>query len=330
MKNPKLFCLIALLATFLSACGGGPNVQTPPSVTPEALEEVTLQAALPTGSSPSDPSGIAAGQPAGTLPLVFDQTRTEANPITDAQQIIEILEDLEGIERSQPFPPGWYLRSINGMFNPDKSENFYAIYHVIDEDLNCDLAMNFLHSPDGNLMSMMFRNYGTPIWSNPFRGPIARMEGDTSYVCNLANPNLYMLYIFSDYSETFSNTVARWREPGVEHWGNYSYSAWFEGEKDQPVFVLQENSDNMRAAYTSDPDTKELTAMRSEIEKRTYSLDTGYLLSSQTTITLANKKIKRIHESIQMEYYREMNDLPFVVLDYLEEVLLLYDDLQTP
>lgn len=322
MKNPKPIILILLSMILLSACSDGSIPQPAASATPE-VNATTLQAALPTSIGSPDPSGAA-------LSPVFDLTRTEDNPITDAQHIIEILETLEGIERSQPVPPGWYLKSSNELASLDDQGVGYIIYHVIDGDLNCDLAMDFLLGPGGNFLGLMVRDYGTPIWSNPFRGPVVRMDDGSSFICNLSNPNLYWLTFYRNYSETFSDFVERWQEPGVEQWGNYSFSAWFEGEKDQPVFVLQEISDNMRSAYTTDPDTKVLTEMRSNVEKRTFSLDNGWLMNSQSTTTLVNNKVKQEQTYYQMVYYHEKAELPPSVLAFLEESLQKYDEMQLP
>jgi hypothetical protein len=207
------------------------------------------------------------------------------------------------------------LKGGNDLINPDNPDHIYDLYHVIDEELNCDLAMHFMLSPDGNSLGWMVRNYGMPILSGSFRGPIVRMEDNTSYVCNLSNPNLAF---FSDYSGTFSMTVQRWQEPGAEQWGNYSFSAWFENGNDQTLFVLQEGSDNMRLAYTTDPDTKEKVAMRSRVEKRTYSVDTGLTIGFQSTIILANRKTKNQASFVQRAYYPEMDEFPPSVLAYLE------------
>jgi hypothetical protein len=325
MKNPKLFCLLALLAAFLSACSGAQTSQTTASDTPEVGGTVTLQAALPTLSSPSDPSGIAAaGQPADTLPLVFDLTRTKDNPITDAQQIIEILEALEDIQRAQPVPPGWYLKSGNDLSDLVNPDQMYLLYHVVDEDMNCDLAMNFVLSPNGDRLGFMTRNYGVPIHSSA-GGTIVRLAGaPESYPCNLSDSSLAF---FSDDSYNFLIAIENWLEPGAEKYGEYSFSAWFDKEGDRYLFILMENTDNIQSAYKTDPDTNDMVAIRSKEEKRTYSIDTGLLIGIQSTEILSNNKTVNHFSLAQIEYFQDMNDLPVTVLDYLEEALLLYDDL---
>ena len=331
--NKKIWGFMLLFA--LSGCAktgetavtpGSPLTGTSPLPAPsQQAAQVTAQ---PTTSGSSDPSGVTpTDQPAAALPPVFDLTRTKDHPITDAQQIINILEALERIQRLQPVPVGWYLGSNNDLINPENPEKFYFLYHVIDEDLNCDMAMNFQLSPDGNTLWWMTRDYGLPIQQSQGRA-LALWKGD-DYVCNLSNPNLAFYY--SDYyADTFSLTVQGWLKPGAEQYGEYSFSAWFENEKDQPVFVLQESADNMRLAYQADPDTKELVAIQSREEKRTYSTNTGFLIELQFTTILVNNKIRNKHSLIQKEYYPEMDELPPSVLTYLEESLRKYDELQTP
>jgi hypothetical protein len=219
------------------------------------------------------------------------------------------------------------LRTGNDLINPDNPDQIYDLYHVIDEELNCDLATHFMLSPDGNSLGLMVRNYGTHILSSSFRGPIVRMEDSSSYVCNLSNPNLAF---FNEYSDNFLLTIQGWSKPGAEQWGDYAYSAWFENEQGQSLFVLQESSDNMRLAYQTDPDTKELVETRSRVEKRIYSVDTGLLVRFQSTATLVNDKTKQKDSLTQREFYEEMDGFPPEVLDYLEVVLPLYDELQLP
>ena len=316
--------IILGLMGLLSACGSSPASQPSATITPEIQVNATLQAASPTAINTSDP---AITQPGATLPPVFDLTRTEDNPITDAQQIIEILEALEQIERSHPLPPGWYLGGGTDLTEQAHPIGYSSLFHVIDEELNCDLMMHFWLRPDGDTLGVMARNYGAPIHSLQ-SGEKALMAGARdSYACNLSNP---YLYFFDDTSNTFALTVQSWLEPGPGQWGDYSYSAWFESEQDQLFFVLQESTDNMRLAYQTDPDTNEMVETHSNVEKRAYSIETGLLARFQSTATLVNDKTKQHDSLLRREFFEEMNDLPPEVLDYLEVVLPLYDELQSP
>jgi hypothetical protein len=321
-----LLVVVFVLIVFPTACcGGNPTPQPSASATPEVatptLPEATLQAALPTASGTSDPT---TAQPAATLPPVFDLTRTEDNPITDAQQIIEILEALEHIERAQPVPPGWYLRTNINPLNPEDPEHSYGLYHVMDENLNCDLMMNFVLAPDENVLWRMARDYGTLI--HTFSGGQTTLDiGATEdNYCNLSNPNFGY---FSAYSDTFSITAYGWQED--EGIVGFSFSAWFEYENDQPIFVLQENTD-VYLGYVTDPDTNERVLVRSEETKKTYAVDTGFTIQSSSTMFLENNKTIDRASLAQREYYAERAELPSEVLTYLDESLLKYDELQLP
>jgi hypothetical protein len=323
-----LMIVVLGLVVVLSACSSGPipiaSATAPPEIYDDTPPEVTFLAVSPTTSSTSDP---ATAQATTTVPAVFDLTRTEDNPVTDAQQIIEILEALESIQRAQPVQPGWYLRSSNDLIDLDNPEQIYLLYHVVDEDMNCDLAMNFVLSPNGDRLGFMTRNYGVPIHSSA-GGTIVRLAGaPESYLCNLSDSSLAF---FSDDSYNFSIAIENWLEPGAEKYGDYSFSAWFDKEGDRYLFILMENTDNIQSAYKTDPDTNDMVAIRSKEEKRTYSIDTGLLIGIQSTEILSNNKTVNHFSLAQIEYFQEMTSLPPLVLTYLEESLLKYDELQVP
>lgn len=326
MNNPNPFFLAILGMVLLSACSGGSTPQPSASATPEVvaptLPEPTLEAALPTMSSTSDPT---AAQPAATLPPVFDLTRTKDNPITDAQQIIEILEALESIQRAQPVPPGWYLRSSIDLEDPENPEHSYNLYHIIGDDVNCDLVMQFMLSPDENILWWMAQNEGMPIYRLPGGEMALNTDAMDDNICDQSNSPYSF---FSEYSNTFSNSVNSSMEFGQD--GDYSFSAWFEDEEGELLFILQENTDNIQSGYATDPDTNESVLVRSEESIKTYSIGTGLIVESQSIMNLANNNFIRHTATNQREYFQEMTELPPSVLAYLEESLRKYDELQVP
>ena len=317
------------LVVVLSACSSVPTPMTSASATPEmsaaTSPEVTSQVASPTVSSTSDRT---AAQATATLPAVFDLTRTHHNPITDAQQIIEILEALESVQRAQPVPPGWYLRSSIDLEDPENSEHFYNLYHVIGENLNCELVMQFELGLEENILWWMAQNYGTPIHTIP--GSLVTLDDGTQYENICDSPNSPYSFYF-DYSNAFSNKYNySLNETAVDRDGDYSFTAWFEDEEDDLLFILQENTDNIQSGYATDPDTNESVLVRSEETIKTYSVGTGLIVESQSIMNLANTNFIRHTATNQREYFQEMNELPPSVLAYLEESLLLYDDMQMP
>jgi hypothetical protein len=324
MNKTKSLLLVILLTVFLSACRDGTTPQPSASATSEFITP-TLPAALPTTRGTLE--DLTTAQPAATLSPVFDLTRTETNPITDTQQIIEILEALESTRHTQLPSPGWYLKTDYDLTDSENSERVYFLYHVIDDEVNCDLAMFFLLSPERNTLVWMTRNYGTPIQGLQSE-EIALWENmNDTYYCNLSNPNLYF---YSDDADDFSNTVQGWIAPGAEQYGNNSFSAWFETEEDETFFILQEETTNIQSDFQTDPDTKKMVAVRSREKIDIYSLATGTLVSYQSTINLANDKTVVISSFIQEEYYPEMAELPPSVFTYLEKMLETYNELQTP
>ena len=326
MSNSKPFFLVILLIVLLSACGGDVNPQIPASATPEISAAtspgVTSQVASPTVSSTSDPT---ATQAVATLPAIFDLTRTKANPITDAQQIIELLEALESIQRAQPVPPGWYLRSSIDLEDPENPEHSYSLFHIIGDSMNCDLVMQFMLSPDENILWWMAQNEGMPIYRLPGGEITLNTDAMDDNICD--QPNSPYSF-FSEYSNTFSNSVNSSMEFGQD--GDYSFTAWFEDEEDELLFILQENTDNIQSGYATDPDTNESVLVRSEETIKTYSVGTGLIVESQSIMNLANNNVIRHTATNQREYFQEMTELPPSVLAYLEESLRKYDELQVP
>ncbi len=332
MNKSTSLLLTILLSVLLAACTKSPFTQASTSTISEnnisSLVPTTTQTALPTSNNTYEqPDPGATAQLAATPSPVLDLTRTKDNPITDAQQIVKILEALESIESSQSIQPGWYLRTEYDSIDSESTERLYYLYHVIDRNLNCSLAMHFVLSSSGNSLGMMTRNYGDPIHSLQ-NGEMTLMDGATGYTCNLLNTNLTF---FINYSDVFSNHALGWtNESGVMQTGEYSYSAWFERENDVPLFFLQEKTDNIQSGYITDPDTSTPVAISSEEKIKTYSVDTGYLLWSQFTYTLANNTSINLTSVVERNYYLEMAELPSAVINYLEEVLQKFDELQLP
>ena len=324
-----LLIVVLGLVVVLSACGSVSTPLTSASATPEMSTtnslEVTSQVALPNVSSTADPTTV---QATATLPVVFDLTRTKDNPITDAQQIIEILNVLENIQRAQPVPPGWYLRSSIDLEDPENSEHFYNLYHIIGENLNCELVMQFELGPEENILWSMAQNYGTPIHTIP--GSLVTLDYGTPYenICDSPNsPYSFYFYYLNAFSNKYYYSL---NETAVDWDGDYSFAAWFEDEEGELLFILQEKTDNIQAGYITDPDTNESVLVRSEETIKTFSVGVGLIVESQSIMNLANNNVIRRTSINQREYFHEMTELPPSVLAYLEESLLLYDDMQMP
>jgi len=325
MNKKTLLLLTILLVVLTSACSGTQTTPTPSSPTPEAnISALATTPPPPITISDSDPSSTATtNQPIATLSPVFDLTKTEDNPITDAQQIIEILESLENFELTQPTPVGWYLSTSNDLLNPDNPEKDYGLFHVVDEDLNCDVAMHFQLNPNGDILWWMTRDYGAPIYGLQ-SGEVA--QGDASnYYCNLSNPNL--MY-FNLYSSSFSSKV--FSSPSVGQDGDYTFSAWFEIKDNQILFILKEGTDNIHLGYITDPDSNEQVAVRSEETIKTYMVSTGLIIESRSVMCLANENIIQHTYVVQRDFFQDISELPPAISAYLDTAFQLYDNLQIP
>ena len=310
MNKIKTPFLAILLLALLSACSGDPASQPSASATPEvdtaAQVRATLRAALPTATGASD---LATAQPAATLPPVFDLTRTEDNPITDAQQIIEILAALDGIQQAQPISPGWYLmRTVN------PPETFYQAFHVLDSQGNFDIYTMFLLSPE-----------------RPISGVVEKMDDETIYVtldtrsfqneryegcCNLNDPNKDY---FERFSENFSDRRARWEQPSGAQWGEWTYAGWFERDAAGYIFVVKEEITNMKGASSPDPDTQVMTAREMETQLRGISLITGHQVWETKDITLVNGRKVQIIYILERDYCLDVDCFPIEALDFLQE-----------
>lgn len=315
VMNKKTLLLLAILLIILtSACNGKQSTQKPSSPTPEAnistLAAATLQAALPTTSGTSSPSDTATtGQPAATLPPVFDLTRTEDNPITDAQQIIEILKALENIQRSQPISPGWYvLRTVNA------PETLYRVYHVRNSQGNYDMYSEFLLSPERKILGPTEKIDGDIIYS--VLGTNSSQMESYEGCCNIddSNKNYY-----ENFSETFYNDLTNWEKPSSTQWGEWAYAGWFEEDDSGYIFVLKEETTNIKGAYSRDPDTQELRAKKMEIIYTGFSLLSGYKVWEIHNTTLMNGKEVNTTHVLQRDYCIEMTCFPAEALDFLQE-----------
>jgi hypothetical protein len=318
MKKLKIPFRAIFLVALLSACSGGPASQPSATVTPEsdtaAQMRATLQAALPTAIGTTD---LPTTRPAATLPPVFDLTRTEDNPITDGQQIIEILEALDGIQQAQPVSPGWYLMRI-----VDPPETFYFAFHVIDSEGNTDIFTTFRLSPEKPFLGLVEKMDDEFIYLTSEKGSseYERYEG----CCNLNDPNREY---FERFSEIFSRKLASWEQPSGAQGGEWTYAGWFEEDASGHIFVIEEKVTDIKGAYGLDPDTQELRAKKTETKLIGISLQSGHQIWEITNTTLANgREVQRIY-LYEREYCPDGECFPVDALDFLRENQLIDDDI---
>lgn len=297
------------LMAFLSACSGGSPTPQPSA---SAMPEATLQADLPTARGSSDP---ATARPAATLPPVFDLTRTEDNPNTDAQQIIEILQALENIQRAQPISPGWYiLRIVNA------PETLYRVYHVRDSQGNYDIYSEFLLSPERKILGPTEKIDGDIIYS--VLGTNSSQMESYEGCCNIDDPNKNY---YENFSKTFYNDLTNWEKPSSAQWGEWAYAGWFEEDNSGYIFVLKEEATNIKGAYRRDPDTQELRSKKMEIIYTGFSLLSGYKVWEVHNTTLMNGKEVNTTYILQRDYCIDTDCFSVDALDFLQENQVIDD-----
>ena len=318
MNKIKISFWVILLMTLLSACGSRSTSQAPGSPIPEVdtadQAHATLQAALPTVSGTSD---LPTPQPAATLPPVFDLTRTEDNPITDGQQIIEILEALDGIQQAQPVSPGWYLMRI-----VDPPDTIYFAFHVIDAQGNTDIFTTFRLSPEKPFLGLVEKMDDEFIYltSETKSSEYRRYEG----CCNLNDPNQEY---FERFSALFSRNLAGWEQSSFAQWDERTYAGWFEKDASGEIFVLKEEVTNIKGAFGFDPDIQDLRPKKMETKLIGISLLSGHQVWEIANATLANGKVVQRIYLYEREYCPNGECFPVEALDFLRENQLIDDDI---
>ena len=241
MKN-KLLLLFLLLSLTLSACQ---RETYPSTATPGAPETA--------GSTPTATPGLAANSNPATPRPDWETLYTEANPVSDPEELIAILQDLYDRFMAQFDRPGWY--------------RFY------DGEMGKDVLWVYIPEPEtgqfGGLLELIDNpEYYAPgfIYPRKVMGPIGQV-GFThltetmddyyfverpdvfSFLDNL-DPTLDNLGYFSGYVTggghfghlMLLGVIQEIRDPVYSHAGAHresSYAGWMGMYEDQPAFVVK-------------------------------------------------------------------------------------------
>ncbi|MDY6846869.1 MAG: hypothetical protein SVP52_07005 [Chloroflexota bacterium] len=144
----------------LSACNSQPGN---PSSTQTAILTLGLTRVEtypePTPSVPtilSATSTSSSDEINATEPAVLEIPYTEAHPLTDADEIQEILDRLQEREVSWFSRPGWYRFTTDYPLGGDYTKMRYALTHVINENRDCREQFSY-YEKDGVILPYSIR-----------------------------------------------------------------------------------------------------------------------------------------------------------------------------
>ena len=284
----RRFPILVIIVSFLLLVGCRPGlVSTPESIPPRAAptEVAPIQTpALAKTAALALPEGIAEEMRPDDLVIPY----TENNPLTDPEEILRILDILQGRELAWFSRPGWLLFTTNTADASDytRIENLWV--HVIDENLACREQFVYFESeriilpytirPEqgiagrGGINPNDLEHERTVIVTQTYgAGPACTLKSNWIKTFQVGDDdNNFIIHDEAAHFRTFVNR----NTPGIEG----MFRAWVEEIDGEPTLVVEletiyENSS--LAGGILDPLTGSLNSYAREMQWVYIDLETG-------------------------------------------------------
>ena len=271
-KYNVVFCL-ALLG--LASCQ--PLVES----TLPAPSEIPLpfQASTTVAPLPSATIGDVVADP--LLGLSF----SEEDPVTNSEEILRILDELQRRELDWFSRPGWYYLSIYYPVIRDYTRTWFILTHVINEYLEC-LEQLYYFKYEGEILPYTIRTADgiTGTINPPLDGKFNdNLFYETSPACTLTSN--WILDFDESYDDDFiiHDEAAGLREnlEGDISGIVYHASAWTELMENRPTFVLVSESkieDPTLRGYYVNPETDMFASIARSLKFKYIDMETGLLV----------------------------------------------------
>lgn len=238
MKKLFAFLFTILMMVLLSACSGGSTPQ--PSASP-TTEIATLQAALPTHAPTSTASQLSTAPGDVTPDPLLDLPYTEEEPLTDPEEILQILDELQRRELAWFSRPGW-LQFTETSPQTDHTKIRHLWTHVINDALDCQEQFIYFEHEDEILPYTIRLENGVTGTNHPVLGGKLSQDFfyETSPACTLTSS--WILTYSEGYADDFiiHDEAAEFRSflrrsiPGNED----QFFAWVRKIESRPTLVL--------------------------------------------------------------------------------------------
>jgi hypothetical protein len=267
------------LMIFLSACGGNPTPQPSVSATPEAAASQTalpIQALTPKASQPATMHDDATPDPLLDLPY------TEDDPLTDPEEILQILDELQRRELAWFSRPGWVQFTSVWAGARDYSGTQHIWTHITTPDRDCSEQFYYFEHggeflPYGIRRSDGVVGYIRPILEGQFQYDTVY---ETSPSCDLGDGASLWIgtgaggFVFHDEASQARAEIQR-DIPASQ------LQVWLvDGNGSTQLVLMQESvfSDSTQRGTVADPETGIMVPVARNLKFKYIELETGLLL----------------------------------------------------
>ena len=335
MKFIAVIYLILISIVLLAACSISPIEAIPtllPTNTPPAgaLPTVTAVAPIVDESLP---------EAAATLPALTI-SYTEANPLTEPQEILHYLDVLRLRQEAWFSRPGWYLKTVCNYMTPGVEhwmDCLHFLAHVVDDARTCrEQLVYFVIDGQVKPFEIMLEDSSRAAFTLPevaFR--VSPQPPDPAVRCSLENlesVEVWGEFLLGNEHARLESFLEELRTGGgsLEEGSGAtsgSVSAWQAQAGEQNVLVLAYEITSFRAPQPvyMDPTTGQSLLIMRSIRRKQFDLLTGLQISEQEILYLQNGQTlgsDAASGSVQYVYYESLPaDLAQVNADTTARVL---------
>lgn len=323
MKLPKVFFsrIIPICILFLLAACSTSRIEATPSLEPMLLPTNTLPTgALPTTTAVAPIVDESMSEAATTLPaLTFSYT--EANPLTEPQEISNLLDALRLRQEAWFSRPGWYLKTVCNYLTPGVEhwmDCLHFLVHVVDDTRTCrEQLVYFVIEGQIKPFEIMLEDGSRAAFTLPevaFR--VSPQSPDPTIQCSLENlesVEVWGEFLLGNEHLRFESFLEELRTGGgsLEEGSGAtagSVSVWQEQVDGKNVLVLAYEITSFRAPQPvyMDPTTGQCLLIERSTRLKQFDLLTGLQISEQEILYLQNGQTlgsDAASGSVQYVYY---------------------------
>ena len=290
------------------------------STLPALTENPPNQTIIPTGELP-------AATPGDAMVSLLDLPYTEEDPLTDSDEILRILDELQQREVVWFSRPGWYRYTIHLPSGRDYTRTRYVLTHVINE--NCDCLEQFTYyEQDGIILPVSILlddgSFGSIThWIDGTFQVSNALSPEESLLCDLGKrhsvgPETIDDFILHNEAGQFKRTSS-----AIIEGQQTNFQAWVEDVNGERTLVLVYDiiiEDPALRGGVLDPTTGLLSPAARNLRFYYIDLETGLQFQFNEEFYLESGKLVGNDDVDLLYTYEYLDTMPDPVKDSFEDV----------